>query len=134
VTRLFIASRRPGLRALTTSIVPETALATDAQWAALEATVERAISAKPASLRRQLGWLLRLVDAAARIRYGRPLERLSSARRLELLEGLAKSRVLLLRRGIWGLRTLLMLGWYTQSDVAAELGYRASPAGWDVRR
>jgi len=134
VTPLFTVSRRPKLHALATSFVPETALATAAQWAALESAVERAVSAKPESLRRQLRWLIRLVDAAARIRYGRRLERLNSARRLALLESLAASHVLLLRRGIWGLRTLVLLGWYTQPDVAAELGYRASSAGWGARR
>jgi hypothetical protein len=134
VTPFFTAAQRPRLRALATSFVPETALATDAQWAALEAAVERAVSAKPPSLRRQLAWLIRLLDVAARIRYGGRLERLSSARRVALLTGMAESRVLLFRRGIWGLRTLMMLGWYTQPDVAAELGYHASPAGWSARR
>ncbi|HEV8600756.1 MAG TPA: gluconate 2-dehydrogenase subunit 3 family protein [Gemmatimonadales bacterium] len=131
---LFTDSRRPKLRALAVSFVPETALATAAQWAALEATVERAVAAKPESLRRQLRWLIRLIDAAARIRYGRGLARLNSARRRALLSGLAVSPLLLLRRGIWGLRTLVMLGWYTQPEVAAALGYRASPSGWEARR
>lgn len=134
MTPFFTAAQRPRLRALATSFVPETALATDAQWAALEAAVDRAVSAKPPSLRRQLAWLIRLLDVAARIRYGRRLERLSSARRVALLTAMAESRVLVFRRGIWGLRTLMMLGWYTQPDVAAELGYRASPAGWSARR
>lgn len=134
MTPLFSAPRRAALRALATSFVPETALATEAQWAALEASVERAVSAKPATLRRQLGWLIRLIDTTGRIRYGRRLERLNPAQRLALLRGLAASRVLLLRRGIWGLRTLVMLGWYTQQEVAAELGYRASSTGWGARR
>lgn len=134
MTSFFTGARRLKLRALATSFVPETALATDAQWAALETAVERAVSAKSASLRRQLAGLMRLLDAAARIRYGRRLERLSPVQRLALLTGMAESRVLLFRRGIWGLRTLVMLGWYTQPEVAAQLGYQASPDGWSARR
>lgn len=130
---LFTDSRRRKLRALATSFVPETALATEEQWAALEAGAERAIAGKPAVARR-LVLLVSLLDLMARIRSGRRLDELSPATRLGLLAGLARSRLLPLRRGIWGLRTLVMLGWYTQPEVAGALGYRASPAGWAARR
>ena len=42
--------------------------------------------------------------------------------------------MLLFRRGVWGLRTLVMMGWYTNPSVIAALGYRASAAGWEARR
>ena len=63
-----------------------------------------------------------------------PRARLDTARRTALLESFARSPVLLFRRGTWGLRTLIMLGWYTQPSVIAGLGYRAHPSGWDARR
>lgn len=133
---LFRASLRPQLRALAVSFVPETAGATETQWAALEETVNRAVATRPASLGRQLTLLIRLLDGLARLRHGKALDRLDSRRRTRLLERLAASRLApsLLRRGIWGLRTLLMLGWYTQPEVAAALGYRATAAGWGARR
>lgn len=134
VASIFTAPLRPKLRALAQCFVPETALATGEQWAALEAEVERTISVRPEALRRQLVWLIHLLDAAAWLRYGRGLARLDVERRSALLSRLAASRFLLLRRGIAGLRTLVMLGWYTQPEVTAALGYRASPAGWDARR
>jgi hypothetical protein len=134
VAPLFRASLRPQLRALAVTFVPETAGATTTQWAALEATVDRAVAARPASLGRQLILLIRLLDGLARLRHGKGLDRLDSGRRTRLLERLAVSRLPLLRRGIWGLRTLLMLGWYTQPEVAAALGYRATAAGWGARR
>ena len=133
VALLFTRSLRPKLRALAISFIPETALAGDPEWAALEATVEQAVSSRP-GLHRQLALLIGLLDAAALLRYGSGLARLDESRRGSLLAQLAVARLPLLRRGIWGLRTLLMLGWYTQPAVAAALGYRAQAAGWSARR
>lgn len=134
MTSLFTASQRPRLHALAVCFVPEIAIATASQWNALEAAVDQAVSLRPPALRRQLASLVGLIDWIARIRYGRPLVRLEVPKRDRLLASLAESRLSLLRRGIWGLRTLVMLGWYTQPEVVASLGYRASPLGWSARR
>jgi hypothetical protein len=125
---------RRALRGLATSFVPETSAATSGEWAALEAGVERALAVRPAAMRRQLGLFVRVLAAAARVRYRTGLATLDPARRTALLESFARSPVPLFRRGIWGLRTLIMLGWYTQPSVTAALGYRADPAGWDAIR
>jgi gluconate 2-dehydrogenase subunit 3-like protein len=127
-------SLRSALRALATSFIPETAGASAAEWAELEARVERALADRPATMRRQLGLFLLLLDATARLRHLTRFSALDSPRRTALLESLARSRLLLIRRGIWGLRTLIMLGWYTQPSVIGAIGYRADPAGWDARR
>ena len=127
-------SLRPQFRALAASFVPETAAAAPAEWAALETTVERALAARPASLRRRLALLIRGLDLLARLRLGRGLAALDGARRAAFLERVAASPLPLLRRGVWGLRTLVMLGWYTQPSVTRAIGYRAEPAGWDARR
>jgi len=134
VTPLFSAARRPELHALAVGFVPAIALATAAERSALEAAVEHAVASRPPALRRQLALLLRAIAWLARLRYGRSLVRLSPAERDRLLTSLSSSRIALLRRGIWGLRTLVMLGWYTQPGVAASLGYRASAEGWGARR
>jgi hypothetical protein len=134
VASLFTASLRPRFRALAAGFVPETTAASAAQWATLEATTDRAMAARPPSLSRQLALLIRLIDLVSWIRYGRGVAQLDAGRRTALLEALAASRLLLVRRGIWGLRTLVMLGWYSQPDVTAALGYRASPAGWGARQ
>lgn len=125
---------RTALRALAESFIPETAAASATELAHLVAGIERALAARPESMRRQLGLFVRVLDAAARLRYRRGLATLDAVRRTALLESFARSPVLLFRRGIWGLRTLIMLGWYTQPSVVAALGYRASPAGWEARR
>jgi hypothetical protein len=125
---------RSALRTLAAGFVPETVDATPAEWAELEARIDAALAARPEAMRRQLALFVRLLDAAARFRYRLPLARLDPSRLRALLEWFAASPVLRLRRGIWGLRTLVQLGWYTQPTVMAGLGYRATPAGWDARR
>ena len=125
---------RQALRPLAISFVPEIAGATAAEWSALEERIAQALAARPAAMRRQLGLFVRVLQAASRIRYGTGLAALDSGRRTALLEAFAGSPLLLFRRGIWGLRTLVMLGWYTQPSVVSALGYRASPAGWEARR
>jgi hypothetical protein len=42
--------------------------------------------------------------------------------------------MLLLRRGIWGLRTLAFMAYYERPEAAAEIGYRATARGWEARR
>lgn len=124
----------PALRALAETFVPEIAAASPAQWAAVESTVAGALAARPPALQRQVSLFVRVLGVAARVRYGRSLPALDPAQRTRLLEGLARSPLLLLRRGVWGLRTLVMMGWYTQPGVMHSIGYRATAAGWAARR
>jgi hypothetical protein len=133
VAPILTRSLRPAFRALASSFVPETAAASGAEWAALEETFESALAARAPSLRRQITAFIRLLDLSARLRFGTRLAALDGARRTALLEAFAGSRLLLLRRGVWGLRTLIMLGWYTQPAVIASLGYRAAAEGWGAR-
>jgi hypothetical protein len=125
---------RDALRPLATSFVPEIAGASAAQWSELERRISLALAARPLALRRQLGLFVRVLQAASLVRYRAGLAGLDPARRTALLETFAGSPLLLFRRGIWGLRTLVMLGWYTQPSVVSALGYRASPDGWAARR
>ncbi len=124
----------PAFRAFAQSFIPETAGATEPEWRNLEAAVQSALEARPVTVRRQILLFVRLVDLAARARHRHAFGTLDPARSARLLQGFARSRVLLFRRGVWGLRTLVMLGWYTDPGVIAALGYRAAPAGWDARR
>lgn len=122
------------LPSLARGFVPETAGARPDQWITLETRIGEALAARPPALRRQLALFARVLDTAARLRYRGRLSRLAPAQLTALLEWFGRSPLLLFRRGIWGLRTLVMLGWYTQESVTGALGYRASPAGWEDRR
>jgi hypothetical protein len=123
---------RPAIRVIARAVVPEAASLDESGWASFERLLEGAVSARPAGVVRQLRAFLRILGFIARVRYGRGLADLTPREAGALLERLAASRLLLLRRGVWGLRTLMLLGYYADDGRARALGYRASPAGWSA--
>jgi hypothetical protein len=125
---------RPTFRAVAHVVVPETRSLTAVEWATLEAAVERALAPRPAEVRKQLAAFLRLIEYLPLARYGAPFSRLRDDRATRFLHWLEHSKFLLIRRGVWGLRTLVMLGYYTQPAVQHAIGYRAHPDGWNRRR
>jgi hypothetical protein len=134
VSSLSNAAPWPAFRAFAQCFIPETSRAAEPQWRALESAVAAALAARPARLRRQILLFVGLIGLAARAGHRTGFAELGTARATALLERFAASRVLLFRRGVWGLRTLVMMGWYTDPAVSAALGYRATAAGWDARR
>jgi hypothetical protein len=121
-------------RAVAVTVVPEAAQLDAGGWDELERIVAGAIAARPVRLRRQLALLLRCLEWFPLFRYGHRLSRLDPARRAAFLSSFQRSRLLTLRRGIWGLRTLVLMGYYGRRAAAAAIGYRADARGWEARR
>lgn len=129
-----LAPVRAEFRALTEAFVPEAAACSPEQWTRADAIVAHALGRRPPAMQRQVVLFIRILNLLARLRWGRGLSRLDRARRTALLERIGAAPVLLLRRGVWGLRTLAMMGYYTRQDTLDALGYRATAAGWEARR
>jgi len=121
------------LHAIATTVVPETLSLDDRTWAEVDAVIDEAVAARGSSVSRQLVVFLRLLQALPMARYGRPFTSLGDRQRVAFLESIERSRLLLVRRGFWGVRTLIFMGYYTREDVAAAIGYSASPDGWAAR-
>jgi hypothetical protein len=121
-------------RALAATFVPEAGALDERGWVEAEAIVERFLRTRPAAIQRQLRLLIRLLDLLPLFRYGRRFRTLDAARRLRFLEAAQNAPVLLLRRGVWGLRTLSFMAYYARPGAAAEIGYRADARGWEARR
>lgn len=116
---------------MATAFVPEIAQCPPSRWEELERIVGRALDTRPAGLRRQIVLFIRVIEALSVLRFGRGLAALNPSRRTALLQSLASSRFVLIRRGVWGLRTLVMMGYYAQPEVQEQIGYRATAAGWE---
>lgn len=129
-----LAPVRATFRAVAGTVVPEAARLDEAGWRDVEEIVERALAARPPKLRRQLALFLRVIAAKAVLRHGRPFTRVDARAQGRMLEVLEDSRSLLLRRGFWGLRTLILMGYYGRAGSATEIGYAADPRGWAARR
>jgi hypothetical protein len=125
---------RPAFRAIAETVVPESSSLPPSDWSELEAIVERALAQRPVKVRRQLGLLIRIIDLLPVIATGRRFVSLDAAGRERWLARLQGAPVLLLRRGVWGLRTLVFMGYYARPAAAAAIGYRADRRGWDARR
>ncbi len=131
--RLSPAQQRV-LRAVARSVVPEAAGLDEAGWQELEAIVVRAIGQRPPRVRGQILLFLRVLDTLALLRRGRRLTAMDDAPRTAFLRRIERSRVAAFRRGLWGLRTLALMGYYGRRAAAAEIGYRADPRGWEARQ
>ncbi len=116
------------------TVVPEAERLDAAGWAEVERLVEKTLAPRPAPVKRQLRLLLRVIGFLPVLRRGRRFVSLSAAERTAFLSGLENAPVVLLRRGFWGIRTLVYLGYYARPAAGLEIGYRAHPRGWEARR
>ena len=130
----MLSSVRPILRAIGTTVVPEAVQLDDTGWLAVERIITTALALRPPALRRQLLIFVRLIEWAPLLRYGKRFSRLDATRRTRFLTGLENASLLALRRGFWGLRTLVFMGYYGRPEAAREVGDRATPAGWEAQR
>jgi hypothetical protein len=121
---------RRAFRSLAVTIVPGAARLDAEGWLDVEARIEAALRTRPPRLRRGLRLLVLALEWGSLLRHRRRFSRLDADRRKEILERMQRSSALLLRRGFWGLRTLVLLGYYGRSEVRRSVGYRADPGGW----
>ncbi len=125
---------RATFRAVAETVVPETSSLGPDAWNELERTVEQMLASRPVATQRQLVTFLRVIEFLPMLRHLRRFTRLAPVERVTVLTRLQDSPHLLLRRGFWGLRTLIFMGYYTRADVQVALGYRPHANGWSARR
>jgi hypothetical protein len=133
MTAPVLAPVRGCFRAMSTTFVPEAATLDERAWAEADAIVETFLASRPAGVRRQLVLLIRLLNLLPVLRWGRPFVALDPERRMRFLAALQNGPLLLLRRGVWGLRSIAFMGYYGRADAAAAIGYRADKRGWEAR-
>jgi hypothetical protein len=125
---------RASFRALATSIVPQAETLGAGEWDEVERIIEEGLRARPESIRRQLRLLVRLLNVLPLFRFGQTFRSLDESKRTAFLLAIQDAPLLLLRRGFWGLRTLVFMGYYGREAARTAIGYRADPRGWEVRR
>ena len=123
---------RETFRAVVRATVPMSIDMDEDAWLRGEATVDDALSERPEGVRRQVVFFLQALSLMGRLLKGRPLHALSPDVVRALLQQLERTPVLLLRRGVWGVRTLAFMAGYTQPEIQEALGYRAVASGWEA--
>jgi hypothetical protein len=97
--------------------------------------VDTALSDRDEATRTQFGTFLTVIRLAPVARYGRPFDRLDPARRTAVLAWFEDCPISLLRKGFWGLKALVFMGYYGQPEHWPEIGYAPSFDGREgVRR
>lgn len=130
----LLAPVRRTFRAAAEAILPAASLLDERGWRSVESIVEGALAQRPPRAQRQLLLFLRVLGVYPVPRYRRRFHALPRGTREKVLHELERARHVLLRRGVWGLRTLVFMGYYTQPVHSAAIGYRASARGWDAVR
>ena len=131
--RPVLAGLHGPLRAIGGSVLPSGRTLGEEGWRQAQHIIEHALEARPAGVRRQFRLFLRVVSLLPFLWTGRTLQQLPPRRRAAFLDRLQRSRLLLLRRGFWGVRTLLFMGYYLQEPIRTGIGYRARGEGWAGR-
>ena len=129
----FPRSLETPFRALAITMVPDVATLDEEAWRDVDASIAKALARRPPRMRRQLALLIRVLDTLPLFRWGRRFHALGAARRARFLDTMQYSPIPLLRRGVWGLRTLVYLAYYARPDVQTTLGYHATANGWAAR-
>jgi len=121
--------RRDFFLALAARIVPETAALDAAARDRLVALVDDMLATRPASLLRELSLFFGVLRWLPALRYGRPLDRLDPARQDAALAWFQDSPVALFRKGFWGVKTLVFLGYYGRPEIGETIDYRPARDG-----
>ena len=121
--------RREFFLALAARIVPETAALDAAARDRLVALVDEMLETRPPGMRRELGLFFAVLRWLPALRYGRPLDRLGPAQQDAALARFQDSPVALFRKGFWGVKTLVFLGYYGRPEIGDAIGYRPSRDG-----
>ena len=111
------------LKVLAARIVPETAELDNAGLARFFGIIDETLQGRPPTVRRQFAAFLGLLRWAPVLRYGSPLEKLRPERQDVILRWFEDCPIGLLRKGFWGLKTMVFMGYYGQPETNSEVGY-----------
>jgi hypothetical protein len=121
------------LRPLAEAFAPPIADFTPAQYTASLARMELRLAMETPALRRQLRLLIAVLYLLPVVWTGRTMARLPLPKRVAILAWLQDCPLQLVRVGVWGLRTVVFVGYYADPAVQTALGYRPHPGGWSAR-
>ncbi len=117
------ASRTELFLAIARRVVPEVAHLDEDGRASFLAPVEKMLGSKSPAVRRKLFVFLSVMRWTPVLRYGRRFDALGAGPQDAVLRWFFRSPVGALRKGFWGVKTLVFLGYYGRPEVGASIGY-----------
>jgi len=105
------------------TITPEVAALDPDGRARMEAIVDTALLDRDQTMRSQFGTFLSVIRMVPVLRYGRSFDRLDADQRDAVLRWFQDCPISLLRKGFWGLKVLVFMGYYGQEENWSSVGY-----------
>src|SRR5262245_40591081 len=87
------------------------------------------VDSRPPAVQRQISLFLKVMEWLPALRYGAPLSSLAPAKQDAVLKWFHSCPVPIFRKGFWGMKTLVLLGFYGRPEVYDSIGYRPSKDG-----
>jgi hypothetical protein len=122
-------TERAFLLAIAPRIVPAAAHMTPESRDAMVALIEGTLASRTPAMRRQFGLFLQVLRWLPFLRHMRPLDRLDGIRQDAALRWFQDHPLQIIRGGFWGVRTLVLLGYYGQPDHGPGIAYTPSTDG-----
>lgn len=85
--------------------------------------IDGALMVRSRALRRQFASFLSVMRLLPILRYGAPLDKLSPSKQDKVIGWFQDSPSALLRRGLWGLKALIFMGYYGQPGVYEKIKF-----------
>ena len=93
------------------------------------ALIDDTVASRTPAMRRQLRLFFAVLRWAPFLRYLRPIDRLDGPRQDAALRWFQNHPIQVIRGGLWGVRTLVLLGFYGRPGIASSIAYTPSRDG-----
>jgi hypothetical protein len=103
--------------------VPETSALDEAGAGRFFGIIDNALQDREPAVRRQFSIFLGVLRWSSLLRYGGPFETLRAERQDAVLRFFQDCPVSLLRKGFWGLKAMVFMGYYGQPETNDLVGY-----------
>ena len=110
-------------------IVPEVANLDQKEQREIAGVVDEALAIRGSALQFQFKTFLDLIRFSSMLRHGKTLERCAPEVQDRLLKKFEDSRIPRIRAGMWGLKTLIFMGYYGRHERAEQIKYTPSLNG-----
>lgn len=114
---------------LSERIVPEVSALEPKERERFLGIVSHALSTRSDSVHFQLKLFLYVLRWFPLFRFGAPLDRLSGVRQDRVLHWFMNNPISLFRKGFWGIKALVFMGYYGCSEVGEAIHYRPDLTG-----
>ena len=104
-------------------IVPEVATLDEPGLLAMLDLIDRTLAERGEGVRRKLAVFLGVLRWGPALRYGRPLDALPPQRQDAVLRWFESAPLSPLRQGMWGLKSMVFMGYYARAEAWQEIGY-----------